>query len=102
VFQGEFSQSRGVFRSIFIVKLSVDDNEFFTYAKKVTIVLLTVQLSRAKELRMNSESIAATGIVMAFHRNGVSHEVLSNLDISIPHGGFVSLLGPSGVGKAHC
>lgn len=49
---------------------------------------------------MANESIVATGIGMTFRRNGIEHEVLSNLDISIPEGGFVTLLGPSGCGKS--
>ena len=49
---------------------------------------------------MAQDGITAHSIGMTFTRQGVRHEVLSELDLSIPSGGFVSLLGPSGCGKS--
>lgn len=49
---------------------------------------------------MATDNIIAESIGMTFRRQGVSHEVLSSLDLYIPAGGFVSLLGPSGCGKS--
>lgn len=49
---------------------------------------------------MAEDSIRAQSIGMTFTGQGLQHEVLSELDIEIPSGGFVSLLGPSGCGKS--
>ena len=49
---------------------------------------------------MVEDSIYARSIEMTFARQGVHHQVLSELDVEIPSGGFVSLLGPSGCGKS--
>lgn len=47
---------------------------------------------------MGIGGISAQGIEMRYSANGPA--VLANLDISIPSGGFVTLLGPSGCGKS--
>lgn len=48
---------------------------------------------------MSARGIRTEGIDMSFTRNGATHQVLANINVDIPAGGFVSLLGPSGCGK---
>lgn len=49
---------------------------------------------------MARDSIIAESVGMTFRRQGLSHEVLSSLNLQVPAGGFISLLGPSGCGKS--
>jgi NitT/TauT family transport system ATP-binding protein len=43
--------------------------------------------------------IVATGISVDFQTGPVRHRVLSDVNLSVPKGGFTSLIGPSGCGK---
>ncbi len=44
--------------------------------------------------------ILAKGVSVDFSHAGQTNRVLHNIDMSIPKGGFVSLIGPSGCGKS--
>ena len=42
--------------------------------------------------------IKISGITKSFYNNGEMRQVLRPIDIFIPHGKFVSIIGPSGCG----
>ncbi|MES2536385.1 MAG: ABC transporter ATP-binding protein [Pseudomonadota bacterium] len=44
--------------------------------------------------------ISATGIAVDFTTNGQCNRVLHDINLSVPKGGFASLIGPSGCGKS--
>mgnify|MGYP000849716152 CR=1 FL=1 len=48
----------------------------------------------------NQAHIWAKGVSVDFSHAGQTNRVLHNIDMSIPKGGFVSLIGPSGCGKS--
>ena len=45
-------------------------------------------------------SIQLTSISKSFENEGVATDVLGEISLTIPQGGFVSLVGPSGCGKS--
>ena len=49
---------------------------------------------------MAYEDIKISGITKCFYNNGEMRQILRPIDLSIPHGKFVSIIGPSGCGKS--
>ncbi|HEX2547386.1 MAG TPA: ABC transporter ATP-binding protein [Ramlibacter sp.] len=48
----------------------------------------------------NEPLISARGVAVDFTHAGQTNRVLHNVNLSVPRGGFVSLIGPSGCGKS--
>ena len=60
---------------------------------------MTLQ-STMNTIDSTSSHISAHGVAVDFTHAGQTNRVLNNINLSIPKGGFASLIGPSGCGKS--
>jgi putative ABC transport system ATP-binding protein len=53
----------------------------------------------SKQMNSSENIISIRSINKFFKSNSINNEVLSSIDLTIPHGDFVAIMGPSGCGK---